>query len=364
MIDIDGSYGEGGGALVRTGLALSVLTGEGVRFSNVRAGRPKPGLKAQHLTIVKALVEMCDAKTSDVELGTEQFWFVPRKLKKGTYHFDIGTAGSISLFLQGVLLPCLFATGKITLNIRGGTCGKWQASVDYIQNLLFPQLRRFVDKIDLKVLKRGYYPKGGGEICVEISPRFSLVKCGSLEVLLEELQVKVAKIKLLEQGTLEQVRGIVNLSTLLEENDVGERVQRAASVGVSSLKVPVTIQVGYARSLSVGGEVLLWGVFSSDGRVDFDNPVMLGSSALLEKGKKAEEVGREAGEKLREEVFSEGAVDHFLADQLIPFMGLLVGSSIKASSVSDHTTSNIYVVEKFLNVGFSVKGQTIAVSQR
>ncbi len=356
MIEIDGAYGEGGGAIVRVGLALSVLSGVGVKFSSIRAGRPTPGLKAQHLTVIKALKEMCSAKTNDVELGVEEFWFVPEKMRKGTYSFDIGTAGSISLFLQGVLLPAMFATGKVTLNIKGGTCGKWQASVDYIQNLLFPQLRRFVDKLELKVLKRGYYPKGGGEVVVEVSPRFNLTKYESLGSLLEELSAKLCKIKLVEQGKLQQVRGVVNVSSELVDAEVGERIQRAASAG---FEVPVNVRVDYAKTLNVGGEVLLWGVFG-EGGVDFDNPVLIGSSGLLDKRKSSEELGKEVARMLQKEMDSECAVDEHLADQLVMFMGLLPGSIIKTSSVSDHVKSNVYVVEKFLDIGFKIEKNMIS----
>lgn len=353
MLTIDGSYGEGGGALVRTALALATLTNQPCKITNIRSGRPKPGLKAQHLTAIKALQEMSNAKATDVYLGSKEVMFIPGKIKPGTYEFDIGTAGSISLFLQAIILPCLFAEGKISLTVKGGTCGKWQASVDYIQNLLFPQLRRFVDKIDLKILKRGYYPKGGGEILLEITPR--------LKFDLEEMPV--AKIKLVEQGTLEQIRGIVNVSSELAESEVAERIQRAVQNSLKSFEVPVSVRTEYAKSLSVGGEALVWALYSEEGTMSYDNPVLLGASALLEKGKSSETIGKEASLSLENELKSESAVDHYLADQLIPFMGLLPGSEIKVSSISDHLKTNIFVVEKFLPVGFSIKGDLVICSR-
>ncbi|MBI4981070.1 hypothetical protein HZC30_05955 [Candidatus Woesearchaeota archaeon] len=149
MIQLDGSYGEAGGALVRVALALSTLTGQEFKVTNIRANRPEPGLKAQHLEAINALKQICTAETNEIKLGTTELYFTPGKIKRGIYEIDIGTAGSISLVLQALILPCLFAPGKVTLKIKGGTCGRWQASVYYLQNILLPHLHRFAEKIEL-----------------------------------------------------------------------------------------------------------------------------------------------------------------------------------------------------------------------
>ena len=364
MIQLDGSHLEGGGALVRVALALSTLTGKEFKVINIRSGRPNPGLKPQHLTAIKALKQICDAETNDIELGSTELTFKPGKVKGGIYDIDIGTAGSITLLLQALTLPCLFASKKTTLKIKGGTCGKWQAPVDYLQNVLLPNLQKFVEKIELKIIKRGYYPKGGGEIHLEITPKFKLNEFDNFEGLLEELQFKVAKIKLVGQGELEQIRGIVDVSDELVDKEVAERVKRSAESVLKSFEAPINIRAEYSKSLSVGGNCLLWAIFSQNGKVDFDNPVILGGDALIEKGKSSEEIGKGAAEKLKKEIDSEAAVDHYLADQLIPFMALLPESEILASSVSDHAKTNIYVVEKFLSVGFKIEGNRIKVGKR
>lgn len=361
MIILDGSYGEGGGALVRTALALSTLTGKLFKVTNIRAGRKKPGLKAQHLTAIKALKEICGARTNEISLGSTELEYSPGIVKRGMYEMDIGTAGSITLLLQAVLLPCLFAPGKVTLIVKGGTCGKWQASVDYLQHLLLPQLEKFVEKIDLKILRRGYYPKGGGEIRLEISPQHKLKSFEGLGEFLEELQFKVPKIQLIEQGQLEQVKGVLNISEELAEREIEERIKRATETRLARLDVPIDIRIDVARSLSVGGELLLWGVFSNLGEVSKSNPVLLGSDVLVEKGKSSEEVGKEAAGKLVDLVKSGAAVDHWLGDQLIQFMGLLPGSEIKTDNVSDHAKTNMYVVEKFLDVGFKVENGKVSM---
>lgn len=364
MHTLDGSHLEGGGSLVRVALALSALTGEPFSVRNIRSGRKEPGLKAQHLTAIQALKEICGAKTNDVALGSLELQFTPGSLKGGHYTFDIGTAGSITLFLQALILPCLFAPSKVTITVIGGTCGKWQASVDYLQNILLPQLRRFAEKIELKIMKRGYYPKGGGEIILEISPCFRRKDFATVGELLLHLEKQVPKIELTEQGTLEQIRGVVNVSQELAEKKVAERIRDAAVTQLQRYKVPISLRVEYARSLSPGGDILLWAVFSEQGDISPLNPIMLGSDALVEHGKRSEDIGKEAAEALAKEIDSGAAVDHYLADQLIPFMGLLPGSAISASSISNHTKTNFYVVELFLPVRFRVEGNTILAEKQ
>jgi RNA 3'-phosphate cyclase len=362
MIQLDGSYVEGGGALIRTALALSTLTGKPFEVTNIRSGRPNPGLKAQHLTAIQALKQICDAKTNEIKLGSTELRFIPNKVKNSIYEFDIGTAGSISLLLQALILPCMFAPGKVTIKIKGGTCGKWQASIYYIQNLLIPQIQRFVEKIELKFFKHGYFPKGGGEVHLIINPKFNLEN-SELNLLLEEIKIKTAKILLINQGELEQIRGIINLSLELQDKEVAERIKISAESSLKKYEVPVNIRTEYTNTLSIGGEIVLWAIFSNNGKVDYDNPVILGSDALIEKGKKSADVSREVTTKLDKEISSNAAIDHYLTDQLIQFMALLPGSNINSSKISNHTKTNIYVVEKFLNVGFKVDGDSILVEE-
>jgi len=361
MIELDGSYGEGGGAIVRVALALSTLTGKEFKVSKIRLGRKVSGLKAQHLMAIKALKEICGAETSSVELGSNELWFKPGKIKKGVFEIDIGTAGSITLLLQALLLPCMFGPGKVTLKIKGGTSGKWQASVDYLQNILLPHLRKFVEKISVKILRRGYYPKGGGEVLVEISPR---VKLSGFTEFWKELNENVVKIELVEQGRLEQVKGVVNCARVLEKGEVGERMKLSAEGELKKLGCPISIRVEYAESLSAGGEIILWGVFSKKDEVDFNNPVILGGDALAEKGKLAEKVGEEAALELISEIESGGCIDKHLGDQILVFMSLLPGSKVKVSEITNHCKTNMDVIEKFLKVEFKVEMKEISVLER
>jgi len=356
MITIDGSHMEGGGSIVRVALALSTLTGQEFKVINIRANREVSGLKAQHLESIKALKEICNAETNEINIGTKELWYKPGRIKGGKYKIDIGTAGSISLLLQAIILPSLFAPKKVSLEIKGGTCGKWQASVDYLQNVLISQLKRFVEKIELKIIKRGYYPKGGGEVILEISPKYSYPFEQNL----------IQKIELTEQGRLEQIKGVVNISAELAEKEVAERIQKAAVKRLEKLNAPISIRQEYSHSLCVGGEIVLWTVFSKNDDVSLVNQTILGSSRVIDKSETSEQIGQKAAEDLIEEINSGKAVDHYLADQLIPFMGLLPGSEISCSKISKHTESNIYVTELFLPVKFEIdkKENLISVKTR
>jgi RNA 3'-phosphate cyclase len=363
MLELDGNCQEGGGALLRVALAASTLTNKPFKITNIRAGRPKPGLKAQHINTIKALQEMSGAKSSEAELGTTELWFQPGQVKSGNYTIDIGTAGSITLLLQGLILPCLFAPAKVTLNITGGTCGKWQASVDYLKELLLPQLKRFVNKIDLRILKRGYFPRGGGEIVLEITPKYKLKDFNHVRELVDKLSSETKKIELVDQGDLEQIRGVLNLSQELEQYNVPERVTHTAKMLVSPKQVPINIRTELVNTFSTGGDLLLWSVHSKEDDVSNINPVRLAGDSLLEKGKKSEIVAKEAAAKLLKELDSGAAVDSYLADQLLQFMLLLPESKIETSEVTKHCLTNIYVLEKFFSVKFNVNNNVISVEK-
>ena len=365
MIELDGSFGEGGGALVRTALASSMLSQKPFKIKNIRSGRPKTGLKAQHLEAIKALKQLAPTtKTSPIELGTTEFWFHPGQIKTGQYTFDIKTAGSISLFLQAVLPPCLFAPSKVTLTIKGGTCGKWQASVDYLQSILLPNLQRFANKLTLSVTKRGYYPKGGGEIVLEITPKFKLKEFSDIQSLISKISTGVRKFDFTSQGKLEYVKGFVNSSRNLSDVEVARRVEAAATTSFRNLRIPVSIDKGYFPALSTGGEFLLWTVHSKNGDINPTNCIRLASSMLIEKGVSSEEIGQGVAKKLKQLIDSGAAVDHYLADQLLIYMALLPNSSIVTNDITKHSTTNVHVLEQFLRTSFVVNEKNNRITSK
>jgi RNA 3'-terminal phosphate cyclase (GTP) len=341
MIKLEGSYLEGGGQIVRTALALSTLTGKPFEVDSIRKGRPIPGLKNQHLFCVKALERLCNAKIEGDELGSTYLKYWPQQIKGQTISIDIGTAGSITLLLQSLLIPSIFADSKARLKITGGSDVIWSPQFDYFNNVIIPQVRRYAD-IEVKLERRGYYPKGGGKVGIKIKPKFSL------------LNIKEApKIDLSEQGNLIQIKGISHASTDLEKGNVAERQARAAKLVLNKFNCPVKIQTEYCETLSTGSGITLWAVFSKGEETDFNEPIIIGTDNLGERGKRAEVVGKEAAEKLVKEIESKAPVDLHLADNLIPFLSSF-GGKIKVSKITDHALTNIYVCEQFFDKKFEV----------
>ena len=172
MIEIDGSYCEGGGQIMRTALALSTITGKPFKVSNIRKGRCTSGLKNQHLYCIEALKKLCNADVKGASIGSECVEYSPGKIEGKTISIDIETAGSITLLLQALLMPCCFADKKTRLRLKGGTDVKWSMPFDYFKEILLPQLRKY-DNIDVSLQRRGYYPKGGGKVDITIKPKYN-----------------------------------------------------------------------------------------------------------------------------------------------------------------------------------------------
>jgi RNA 3'-terminal phosphate cyclase (GTP) len=336
MIQLQGDYLEGGGQLVRTALALSAITGKPFEVSDIRKGRKEPGLKAQHLCCIEALKKLCNATVEGAELGSTYLKFTPGKIEPKTVSVDIGTAGSVSLLLQSLLLPAMLAGGKVRLKIKGGTSGKWAMPYDFFNAVLVPQLRRYAD-IDAKLEKRGYYPAGGGEIDIKIKGKYTI-----------DNPADAPKLRLVEQGRLVCIKGISHASKDLEKGQVAERQASAAKHVLAKLNVPVKIDTEYADALSAGSEIVLWALFSKrEDELDVENPTILGADSLGERGKRAEIVGEEAAKKLLCGIESNAPVDAHTADNLIPFIAVF-GGEIKAPEITKHSMTNVYVVEQFL----------------
>lgn len=337
MIDIPGDYLEGGGQILRTAAASSCICSTPIRVFNIRAKRPQPGLKPQHLFVLKALAKTFKAKTSGLELGSREITFTPtiKTIELDSINIDVQTAGAIGLILQPLLLVAAFRGKGIGFNIKGGTAGKGAIPVEYYLNVIFPILSRVGLKARLEIIKRGYYPKGGGEVKVRVeSDRLS------------------GKINLVEPGSLIGIKGLSIASSGLALRRVAERqAEKAEEILKRKYSIPIKIKVEYAQTLSFGSEINLY-AYTEEGSI-------LGGDALGEKEKPAEDVGREAANKLISQIDSGAAVDMHLADNLIPWLCLL-GGTIKTSQISLHTQTNIWVSELFFGKIFKVSNHQIS----
>ena len=320
MLEIDGSYGEGGGQLVRTAVALSAVTGSGIRITKIRKNRQNPGLKQQHLKALETAARICGAKVSGLFPGSTELSFVPVEIKGGKYDIDIGTAGSITLLLQ-CLMPALpFAKEKVEFTIRGGTDVAWAPTTDYLRQVTLKALERldYAGKVVLK--EHGYYPKGGGEVSAFFEP----CKLRGFYFVKEE----------------EEVRGISHASNLPAH--VPLRQAEAARARLLEAGYSLQIETKSFEAFSTGSGITLWAGY-------------LGGSALGERGLPAEKVGKQAAEEIISEMSAGASVDVHLADQLIPYMALAGNSSYTVRELSLHTATNIWVTEQFLDVKFKIE---------
>lgn len=171
MIHLDGRHGEGGGQILRTALAMSMITQKPFRIDHIRAGRPKPGLKAQHLWGIRGLQQLSESQTEGAVLGSSAITFFPQPLRPKDITVDVQTAGSLTLLLQTVLPPLIFSHAAVTLTLIGGTDVKWSPPINHCMQTFLPAIRQIAD-VRIELVKRGFFPKGGGKILVHVPAGF------------------------------------------------------------------------------------------------------------------------------------------------------------------------------------------------
>ena len=335
MIEVDGSYGEGGGQVLRTAVALAAVLSKEIHVFNIRAGRTEPGLRPQHMTGVKAAAELCSANLQGLEVGATEFVFKPGKLRVGTFQLDVGTAGSVTLVLQTLMPVLAFAPGGVQLEITGGTDVKWSPPIDYLRLVTLPILRKIGYLGDLEIVRRGHYPKGGGLV------RFSTRGPSTLQALTHG-----------HFGSVSKIDGISHATAL--PRHVAERQADAARKGLEEAKLPspsIDIEVLDDRSkLSPGSGIVLL--------AENQNGIILGSDALGERGRPAEEVGSTAGRILIEEIRSGAILDRHMGDIIVPDLVLANGKSeVSVSRVTQHTRTNIKVSEWLTGIRFDLEGE-------
>lgn len=323
-MDIDGSYGEGGGQIVRTAVALAAVTGTAIRIKKIRQGRPKPGLAAQHSQAIGALAEICGAKTDGIFPGSAEITFKPGRIKGGIYRVDIGTAGSITLLLQCLLPAMIMANGPTTLTITGGTDVRWSPTVDFFKFVFIPALEEFGARIWLERKKRGYYPRGGGLVVLTVDPR----------------NLKAAYLSPHKSGT---VHGASHCSNLPDH--VARRQAEAAVLTLRNADYESSVSEEVLKETSTGSGITLWSGFK-------------GASALGERGIRAEDVGKTAAQEIIAELATPAAVDVHLADQLIPYLAI-AGGSYTVRELSKHASTNIWTAGHFLETKIEVEEKEV-----
>ena len=334
-LEIDGSFGEGGGAILRLSAAYSVLFKRPIRIRNIRANRPKPGLRLQHLLGLKTLSEISNSTLSPCGVGTEDISLIPNSTNepKSIIELNVSTAASIGLLLQPIQIASLGfkKSEKIEIFIKGGgTFGKWAPSINYLKEVTYKLFERSGLKIDVDILKHGFYPKGGAQLKCVIHPSKEILK----------------PINLIELGNIDLIQGEIIITNHLRRNrdNIGSRIRKSIQQQLRrNLNYETDIKYTWVDSISPGVGVSLWA--QSDTGVIISTGTFLGEKKLS-----SEKLGYIVAQEMLNYLRNEIPVDKYLSDQLIPLMGYVKKpSSIKVSEITSHTRTNLELIKLFTN---------------
>jgi len=341
MIEINGSLGEGGGQVLRSALTLSLLTQQPVRLTNIRGRRPKPGLQPQHLTAVKAAAEISSATVTGAALDSQELTFAPADVRAGDYRFDIGTAGSTSLVLQTIYLPLALGPdlsglgdpkglgSEITL--IGGTHVPWSPSFHYLDLQWRPYVERLGLRIGLELELAGFYPQGNGQARARI-----------------ERVERIGGMHLTERGALKGIQGISAVANL--DKSIAERQRAQAMRRLQGRHNRIEIELLDLPSRVKGTFLLLLAEFKHG------SACYVGLGAP---GKRAEQVADEACLWLERFLATNGALDEYLADQLLLPLAFAEGpSELRTAKVTPHLLTNAEIIRAFGAAEIEIAGET------
>ncbi|HYK88181.1 MAG TPA: RNA 3'-terminal phosphate cyclase [Acidobacteriota bacterium] len=328
-LSIDGSLGEGGGQVLRTSLALALITGRSFKLRNIRSSRPKPGLMPQHLKAVEAARDIGRANVEGDRLGSQSLMFEPTGLSCGNFQFDIGTAGSTSLVFQTILPPLSFAEANSCVTLIGGTHVPWSPCFHFLEMHWLRYMRMIGFDIRLELVTAGFYPRGGGRVSAAVRPNSHL-----------------SPLCLINRGAVRSIRGISAVANL--DLSIAERQKRRAARRLHDVSKAIEIEILRFTSPSKGSLLLLLAEFENS------QCCFYGLGAL---GKPAETVADEAVDELFGFLATDGAIDHYLSDQLVLPLALTSGKSeISTSKVTLHLTTNAEIVRMFLPASIEIEG--------
>lgn len=343
FLEIDGSFGEGGGAILRLSAAFSILCNRPIIVKNIRANRPKPGLRLQHLLGLRTLSKLTGSKLSNCDVGTTQISLKPHMSIKSELHIDISTAASIGLLLQPIQIACLgFKTPKkIDITITGGgTFGNWAPGLNYLKEVTYQIFQESGLKIDIEIQKHGFYPKGGAQIsCILFPPTTDL-----------------KPINLIKLGNLTKIKGEITITNQLKnpKSKIDERIKKSINKELKSqIDIETEIKVSWVNSLSSGVALSLWA--HSDTGAIISTGTILGEKKIT-----SEKLGSIAANKLLKYIKNEIPIDNYLSDQLIPLMAIVKGQSrIKVLEITSHTKTNLDLIKLFTNREYKITKKNI-----
>ncbi len=326
ILEIDGSRGEGGGQMVRTSVAMATVTGVTTHLTRIRENRPTNGLSKQHCAAVEAVAQMTGSAVEGNTIGSRELTFRPGHEQVYDVNMNIGTAGSVSLVLQAMLLAARNHRQRLNIDISGGTNVMWAPPIDSYQHLLFPLLKKMDIDADVKIISRGFYPQGGGRVIATMN---SIKTIKPLDI--EDL------------GELKKIKGVC-FSQRLPDWKTDEIIQGCEKALGDR---PVEFDVQRTEGDSRGAGIVLV--------AEYENG-MLGSNTLTTRGQTAEKAGEDAAMDLLREMESGATMDVHTADQVLPYMAMAESKSrFSVSRISRHLLSQMDTLESFLDVKFGVE---------
>lgn len=318
MILIDGSEGEGGGQIVRNCCALSLATGEPFRIVNIRGKRPKPGLMRQHVTAIEAACAISDGEVEGLAVGATELVFRPGRVKSGEYAFAVGTAGSTSLVLQTILTPLAAAGGASRLTLEGGTHNIQSPPFDFLVRVFLPILNRMGPSVEARLVRHGFYPRGGGRIEIEISP------------------APLRPLELLDRGDLRSVAARVVFSAV--PFAIADRILSSARAALPDWPHE-TFAVHQLPDEEGPGIILLL-----EAEFDAATEVACGFGQI---GVRAEDLAAKAGARMAGFLAGRAFAGPYLADQLILPFALAGGGAFTTVNPTAHTLTAAAIAERF-----------------
>jgi len=331
---IDGSYGEGGGQILRTALTLSSLTSRPVRIEKIRAGRKNPGLQQQHLTCLRAAGQLTEANVEGDQFSSQSVGFAPKGIRGGEFQFDVsedrGSAGSVGLVLQALLPILAFADSESDVRVRGGTHVSWSPPYHYVDRVLLKTLSAMGLEAECDLVSWGFYPLGGGEVRLRVKPVGRLIG-----------------LKISERGNLKGVKGVSAVANL--PPSVAQRQKLRAVRRLSAEGIEAEIEETEVKAKGKGSFLFLL--------AEYENCVC-GFSSLGAKGRTSEQVADQTVDQIMKHQKTHSALDPNLADQLIIYASIAEGeTSFTTSRITKHLTTNLWVISQFLPINYRVEGE-------
>lgn len=331
MITIDGSQGEGGGQILRSSLALAMVTGKAFRMENIRAGRARPGLMRQHLTCVNAAAAISSAVTTGATVGSREITFAPKIVRGGEYRFAIGTAGGTMLVLQAILPALLRAKEASTVIVEGGTHNSAAPPFEFFERALLPVLRQAGVDVRARLERHGFYPAGGGRVVVEIQP---MARPKPIEIISRGERVSISATAMVSELPMDiAVRELNVLRDRLGIAETGLHTRRVEDSAGPGNAVFVEMQFGGVTE-----------VFSAVGEIS----------------RSAEAVANGLANEVVSYIAQKSAVGPYMADQLMVPLAVLGGGRFATASLTEHAKTNLQTLAHF-GVTARVDGDGVVV---